>query len=344
MVHFYYLQYVYNNRVAIPIPLRADLSMHNHSKEFVTVQEIKRHHRMVELVISPVRFEFRQDLWTLKADFHDRPGLIGEISEFLKQYNMQVIRLSTHLINGDIFSIQVSMNATWFVDQASHEFSTRVNDEFIRDYFRDAFYAAFVNEVVFNEKLEKPVIQITVNDQLASSVAADKGRYELPVFDSHVHMVDPLMNVINRHLGKRNMKPGRQLRASVVSDPSNALCRVYLFLEDTGIVHVRIRSNKNSDALTHVSRLLNQKGFNIVQCFVRSFVGSDNKECLLIDCILCLSGKLHKRFSSDDEVTRELIMKPFGEESENKKYHNWEVTVARSLKKVPSLHGTPISF
>lgn len=287
-------QPVLGEDIRIPYAMRAALGWHAGAKLvcWTHAGDDKAVRRPKQMSISAYMPNSRE-LWHLAARFHDRLGLLAELTKSLADLQIDVIgcRASTQLHHAEL-RLDMDIDTTAYHSQFDLTRQERRDLPARRlKELHARLLCSFIKDIVFFPD-GKPILRITQNPVLRATVGADfrhdaqlrpHGVITLPrtVLDEvKLHFAPKLAAV--RKTAARDPRPLVMLTA----DARWGIVDATFFYQNTGYRHIRLNANDQGDTLYLLSNQLRRVGFNILQLYSRTIANTGR---ILIDLLVHLA-------------------------------------------------------
>jgi len=328
---FHHVQKLESNKLKIPYALRAQLNLYEATREYLTIQRVTESNtNYCELLISPISFEMRKDLWLLKAEFKDRVGIINDISVFLRNQNIDILSFKAVTIdNSTRLAVEVLFDCQFYNSSfdKSSEFRNE-NYSFTLSALKSKFVASFIENIEFLPNTSKPKVILTKNHSLNDSINDKRNRRHISeIENSKINIPQNMFKDVRNHLLEANghitFKESEALMATIVSEPSNNFFRVYLFVKNTGIIHVRIKYRNKTGSVAAITKVIRDSNINIIHLNSRNI---GNAEYSLSDMVI--KSENHDLLS--DKAFKEHLKQVYTD-SEYREEYNWNIDIEPRL-------------
>lgn len=305
-------QVVRNERVVIPYEMRAILGYHQGCR--VTLSYTANNYSILQnqILVSSIPHERRQDLWSLRACFKDRPGILTELTEYLTQFNLDIwsCYVATKDQNSE-FVVDLDFDAQYYesqIDMTSAQRRERPRVWLQELYARIA--CQFIEDLALRSD-RKPDIYLKRNHLLSRSVRnlVQRGVSEVQGGGISVsrEMIETIkekfIEVYGKEWGARTDKDRGSPLAMLVADPEFRGLTLTLFYPHTGHIHVRVEAKNQVGTIAMITNALFDSGFNILQAYTRNLHAAERS---LTDLFLHFRPKM-ERGSCDDGGLRKII-------------------------------------
>jgi len=322
------IQVVKNRYLLVPYDMRSALGLHEglqmHLSLFDTAEQDTL---LTELIASPIPLTQRADLWVMKASFYDRPGLMAELTTFLKELNIDIV--SCKGITGEhnkYCHVELVIDNRLYksdFDRDSHH--RTANEILLLKALEAKITARFIEDILFSHS-DMPLITIYRNITLFRSLQSLSDRDIVRLTNERILLPrEVLKNIYKKYSALypdiKKLKSEKKLPlAAMVADPENALLRILIFYRNTGHLHIRIKARNKVGTLSEITTHLNQAKFNLYQMYTRNIEPSNTFS--LTDLLIKLPLE-HDQFKDDDRL-RTFISRIF----RNKHLQELEIEVS----------------
>jgi len=318
---FYHRCYIVENEeIILPNDLRANLNIGGDMDVFGTlmVNDQKKSNR-IELLLSPIDYNQRNDLWIIQASFHDRVGLINELSNFLKDLNLDIVFFKSTVMSDNQLYIKMLVNAQHYISSIDKDYTTRISDERNLKALKAKIFSYFIEDVIFSSISQKPHVLILKNDAFNYGDLSPR-RDTLRINGGKLLLTQNIINMIKENIPNNNqhvLKDDR-LISSIVAEPQKSVFRICFFYKDTGIIHIRVKSINRIGTIAAITDEIKRLKFNIIQMFSRNI--GDGKWSFTDFILENFDLKHHKDFDLKNYITDRL------NNSSKIRDFNWEIT------------------
>lgn len=320
MMIFSPVQIIKESRLILPYYIRAAMGLHNELQMHLSVfqSSLTDSSFLTELIASPIPLELRSDLWIMKASFHDRPGLMADLTSFLKNLNIDIVSCFASTSEHNKYcSVELVLDNQFYSSDFDGNSGHRSANEILSlDELEAKIMAYFIEDILFSDG-NIPLITIYRN---------------IPLYRSKHHLLDKervriqkecikLPRGILQDIEKDYLEIYPQIKklhdeeklplATIVVDAENTLLKILIFYRNTGHLHARIRAKNEVGTLAEIASRLKDEKFNIYQMYTRSI--DMHNSYSYIDLLLKLPPEFDK-FKDDDRL-KKFIRNVFSDES-----------------------------
>jgi len=260
---------------------------------------------MNEIIASTVPPKAWPDLWHLQACFSDRPGILAELTDLLKEANIDIVscRVETAEQN-NCLNVDLQIDATLYQSRFDrHHKDRETGGGPTLAELKTRIAAHFIVDMLF-PFATKPFLSIRRNLPLYRSQLKIGKREESELRGSIIKIPEEMMKEITDRFRRQypnieNLKGPRSLpRACIVADTENCLLRILIIFPDTGHLHLRVHARNRVGTLATITKGFRDAQFNICQMYTRNL---DNGEYSITDLLVHFPAPL-ERVKSDSEL------------------------------------------
>ncbi|MFL5383258.1 MAG: hypothetical protein ACJ8GN_12125 [Longimicrobiaceae bacterium] len=277
--------------VRVPLYHRGPLSLFPEATVSICLLPGKREQdALPELVISPIDFEFWDDLWRITMAMHERVGLVHDVFETLKDHDVNVLAAESSSMDGQQYhSVEMVVDASLY-NGAAHdndkEYRTAGKTETLLD-LRRAILANVFKDIALSSSGE-PRIKIRRVRSLFNAhrhflkAAADYRRgvaFQPVVAQTRVEKVDG--KVVLRLSGeiREVLKEALDLQQEStdprgayylpVSETDDRFLRVYFIRNSRPVLSLTIAHEERPGALAAITEAMHEAKFDILTSLSR---------------------------------------------------------------------------
>jgi glycine cleavage system regulatory protein len=301
MLLFSRLQVVHKEKIHVPAHIRAALGLHRDIRVYLSTVDASEASLRNEIIVSPVPIKARDELWRLRATFQDRPGILAELFQLLREEKIEIVSTRAHTLEqSGILSVELLLNTEFY--QSPYLIGSPPRESAAGPTLPDLrarIVATFINDLdrPFGSK---PILSIRRNIPLYRSKMLIKDIERARVKEEGITLPENLLESIRQSFLQTypaiaNLKGDLRLPlASIVGDAENSVLRVLVFYRNTGHVHIRVRAcGSKADCFLEVTEALRGHNFNILQMYARILRNKEGDESLM-DFLLYLPAEVDK--------------------------------------------------
>jgi uncharacterized protein with ACT and thioredoxin-like domain len=333
-MRFYPTQTIINKELCIPYQVRANFNIYENDEIFLSMNKCKSDKNYVEFIISPIKFEKRNDLWKIEISFHDRVGIIKEFTDFLRQLNIDIVSFKSYAVeSGKFLFIKAVIDTQFYYSSYDKDPNYLPKNETLLSAFEAKISSVFIEDLLFHD-FGKPFFFLYKNSPLQRSVRKLNKRFEVKIKESVITLNEELYNETityleqSYHSKKINLIQPNVIQASIISEPDNNFFRVFIYYKNAGIVHLRIKTENTIGSISKISSLFQSNNYNIIQIFTRNF---DNGKFSLNDFLIEAPIENIKTF--DDQQILRFFGFEINKSEELSKYVK-SINIPRQLAKI----------
>ncbi|MEM6347581.1 MAG: hypothetical protein AAF927_27080 [Bacteroidota bacterium] len=341
-MNFNYFQELINRKLKLPYELVANMGLHNASEQHITLRVPKKVQNYCELIISPIPLAKRKDLWHFTVSFFDRRGLLSELNLFFKRNNIDILDSRASISeNNKFLNVAMVLDTQGYISSYGKINGPTKSSAIQINTLKALVAARFIQDVVFHYASNSPILEIAPNYALNRSRKNSTQHDIVNINKSEVSIPSDIYSQVKQNLEdyRRNFLTnnevdgeGGTMIASIVSSLNWHYLKIFLFYADTGIIHIRVKGRNTVGALAAVTKIINQKNFNIIQLFSRDIHG---KSIAINDFMLDIEASKARKL--DDKYLKNFIKESI-EHSEISSEYNWEVSFPRKLRRMNLEH------
>ncbi|MEK6372880.1 MAG: hypothetical protein AABO58_09300 [Acidobacteriota bacterium] len=275
-------QPIMGKEIRIPFAMRAALGWHTGAKLVCWTHhgDLKVLQRPKQMSISAYMPNSRE-LWHLAARFHDRLGLLADLTAALADLQIDVIgcRASTQFHHAEL---RVDLDIDTSAYESEFDLTRQERLDFPARRLRELharLLCLFIKDIVFFPD-GKPILRITRNPLLRATVSADSRHDILLRAHGLCELPRAVLDEIELHFAQR-LTASQKARAHdprplvmLAADARWGVVDATIFYRNTGYRHIRVNAADQSDTLQLVTSQLKRVGFNILQLYSRAIANT----------------------------------------------------------------------
>ena len=337
-MYFNHFQEISNREIKLPYDLMAHLNLYNNSSLNISLLNSSRDRKYCELLVSQIGKNNREFLWMLSLSFFDRKGLISELTQFLKELNIDIKNCRAELSeNYKFLNVKMVIDAQGFMAKVNNlPKPTGPKSSFAINILKTQISAVFSSNIIFHPAIKGPILEINQNYALVRSIKKFNKHEPVRVNKSKILIPNVLYEDMITKLSKyksisersRNEHEVRDVLpyCSMVSNLEHMHFRIYFFYPNTGIIHIRVMGDSSIGALSALTRIIRDKKFNVLQMFSRDQENGESINDFVLDI------KEQDSRNASDKYLHFFIKSEIEQSIESNDY-NWKVCIPRLLEK-----------
>jgi hypothetical protein len=283
-----------NDKLQIPYEMRAVLGYHQGCLVTLSYSTNTSSILQNQILVSSIPHERRQDLWSLRACFKDRPGILTELTDFLTQFNLDIWSCygATRNQNSE-FVVDLDFDAQFYeshIDKTSEKRKDNPRPWLQELYARIA--CRFIEDLSIRPD-RKPDLYLKRNRLLSRSTRNLIQRYVSEMQDGNISIPRGMMEKIRENFAaiygqdwaSKIDRERATASAMLVADPELRGLTLTLVFPHTGHIHARISAKNQVGTIAMITNALFGKGFNILQTYTRNLHAAERS---LTDLLLHL--------------------------------------------------------
>lgn len=291
-------------QIAIPFYHRGHLSLKSGTSVTLALipPQPQNGSQMLEMVISPIRFESWPNLWRIEVDFHEASGVVSKLLSIVAEQNLNVLNEESSSIENRNFHsveliVEIKNNNNLTGDSVQNEIKGMLALE-------RRITALCIDNIKFESG--RPRIRVKKMKGLRNSwrklLAIQDPQNKVPFrpIIENTPIINKSITIPTRMLDL--IKRTGSLRTLPLSDTKERLMRIFFPRENNGFTFVRIAHQDSPGALAEITREL-AKGFDIINSLTRiQKQGSQNHLELLLH-----SNEYYRDNSTDSKKRKDII-------------------------------------
>lgn len=270
---FYHRCYIVErDEILLPNDLRANLNLNGDMDVYgvLLVNDHKKSNR-IELLLSPIEDNLRNDLWIIQASFVDRVGLINDLSNFLKELNIDIISFKSAVVGDNQLYVKMLINASHYVSTFDKDYGTRISEERNLKALKAKIFSYFIEDVMFSPINQKPYVLILKNDAFNYGILSPR-RDILKISNGKIILTQNILTMIKESIPdtREHSILEDMIISSIVGEPQKSIFRICFFYRNTGIIHIRLKSMNRVGTIAAISDEFKRLKFNIIQMYTRN--------------------------------------------------------------------------
>lgn len=325
---FSHSQIIKKNTIFIPKEYRAIFGWYQNLELYVSslYKTNLENNLSNELIITPIAPMNRLDLWRLQLAFRDRKNLLVELTNLLKELNIDIqnSRVTTADQNKYLM-VDMLIDNQLYKSKYDKDSITRKKNKYVYlDELKNTIVSEFIYDILFiNTSNSIPVAKVKRNLPLYRSFDQLNKHGKDILKEGGIRIPSEIINDIRKeYLEKypelKNLSKLESLpRASLVADFEANLVRAFIYFKNSNTIHVRVKARNRIGAISKICAVLNKNHFSIKQMYNR-IIGSG--EWALSDFLVHYFDPKRPESVTDSKLQSEL-KKAFNKENE---YYDFE--------------------
>lgn len=263
-----------------------------------------------ELLCAPVPSRNWKDLWHLRVAFHDRPGLLADLTDLLEKADVDILscRAETTEPHG-IVNVEMHIDSYRYARAGSIGVgTTETGGGPTLPAIRAHIIAQFIEELIFTD--QQPLLSLWRVLPLYMSVERIEMEKEVRLGERALPVPKEFFEKIRvaSNYDRVRSDSGLLPKAAVRADTEAGILRLMILFPGTGHMSLRIRGSSELGTLAKISNFMRDSDFNMLQI---GTVKTGNGHEAVSDVILHVPN--HRvRFETESdmpELVREKIEK-----------------------------------
>lgn len=255
-------QRVSEGKIVLPDFLRAALGLHDPTTfNIVPTQPVQ--HPVIELLASTIPRNAWHDVWRLEVTFHDRDGLIADLSLLLQSNSCRILSTrATTTAAASLICVDVDFDASQYDSDVDGSPEIRENNPVMALLELEAQIAVkFINDLVILPQ-SRALLAIRRNLVLFDGANIAQPTHQAIVQSSLLDLSGLLPDL-------RDADRIRPI-CYLVADETHLALRIYLVEPNKGFCHFRVLAHNRSKSVSRICKGLRDRGFNICQIYMRT--------------------------------------------------------------------------
>lgn len=322
MIIFTPIQILEKNQIYIPYYVRSCMGLAKNTNMYLSLLSQLPTDLRSEIIISPVPFESRSDLWVLKTSFKEKFGLADSIIAFLTEQNVKILKCSQFTLeNNRYVNFEFLIDCQYYKSKYDGDSNKRGQAKRSTLVTLEAKIAAkFIEDILFYND-GKPYVNVKKNFPLVRSKAYIDYRETSLLKKGKIKIEENILALIKKQFVKQDdsfndkRNETSKPKCAMIADLDSHIIRLYIFFSNSGFSHFKMSIDNNESSISNITKVMKKRNLNILQTNTRLINNSDK---IIIDFLVNLRPE--KDNEKDDQKLAKFI-KSIEKESDLNGFH-----------------------